>query len=216
MCVFPGNLHGCLIGWEIKLVKLIRRINFTTKEIALISVFSSLWIVSQIYLGPVISQITHVHGVIQRLMGWLLMLILAELSKGFGRVSAMSATAALTTRIVRRTASLYAITVGIGYTLGGVFFDLLFFLPILNKFKGKTRKTYLLFASVLSGVIAIVPYLFYKFYFLGFYGFIAWIPLYVPSAITSVILSFFGTLIGLYITPQIKFLSLGKEYTRNS
>jgi hypothetical protein len=197
------------------LVKFKKQFRFTTKEIALISVFSSLWIVSQIYLGPVISQITHVHGVIQRLMGWLLMLTLAELSRGFGRVSAMSAIAAWTTRIVRRSASLYTISVGIGYTLGGVAFDLLFFLPIFNKFKGKTRKAYLLFASVLSGVIAIVPYLFYRLYFLGFYGFIAWIPLYVPSAATSLILSFLGTLIGVYITPQIKVLSLGKEYTEN-
>jgi len=197
------------------LVKFKKQLSFTTKEIALISIFSSLWIVSQIYLGPVISQITHVHGVIQRLMGWLLMLTLAQLSEGFGRVSAMSAIAAWATRIVRRSASLYTITVGIGYTLGGVAFDLLFFLPIINKFKGKTRKAYLLFASILSGVIAIIPYLLYKLYFLGFYGFIAWIPVYIPSAATSLILSFLGTLIGLYITPQIKVLSIGKEYTKN-
>ena len=55
---------------------------FDTKELALISVFSSLWIVSQIYLGPIIGQITHVHGVIQRMFGWLLMIILARLLEG--------------------------------------------------------------------------------------------------------------------------------------
>jgi len=46
-----------------------------TREIALVSIFSAVWVVSQIYLGPVIGQLTTLHGLVQRFMGWFLMLI---------------------------------------------------------------------------------------------------------------------------------------------
>ena len=46
-----------------------------TREIALVSIFSAVWVVSQIYLGPVIGQLTTLHGLVQRFMGRFLMLI---------------------------------------------------------------------------------------------------------------------------------------------
>ena len=179
-------------------------INLSTKEIALISVFSSVWMVSQIYLGPVIGQITQVHGVINRLVGWLLMLVLAELTGRFGRVSIMAAVAALATRIVRRSASLYALTVGLGYALAGLTFDVLFFLPATNNLDGRGRKAYLLSGSVVSGVIALAPYLIFKFSVLGLYGFLALSPNYAYSLAKGTLLSFLGTLVGLSFLPRVE------------
>ena len=175
-----------------------------TKNLALISIFSAIWIVSQIYLGPLIGQITRQHGVINRVVGWLLMVVLAELTGRFGRVSLMSAIAALATRIVRRSASLYALTVGLGYALGGLVFDILYFLPFANNFEGRRRKIYILVCSVLSGIIAIVPYLVFKFYMLGLHGFLALSPVYAYYLIKGISLSFFGSLIGLSLTPKIE------------
>lgn len=185
-----------------------RGLNFNTKEIALISVLSSLWIVSQIYLGPIISQTIHVHGVTQRFVGWLLMLVLAELTGKFGRVSIMAAVAAFATRMVRRSASLYIWMVGLGYALGGLMFDLLFFMPFTSKFEGRTRKAYLLIISLVSGALALVPYLFFKLYSLGPYPFIVWIPTYAPTAVGDVVLNVLGTLTGLSILPRIKAWSI--------
>lgn len=184
-----------------------KRLNLSTKEIALVSTLSSVWIASQIYLGPIISQITQVHGVIQHLVGWLLMLILAELTGKFGRVSIMAAVAALATRVIRRSASLYIWVVGLGYALGGLVFDLLFFTPIANNLEGKTRKAYLLTISALSGAVVLVPYLFFQLYTLGIYTFIAFTPQYAYSIIKDTVLSVLGSLIGLSTLPQIKALS---------
>jgi len=180
--------------------------NFNTKEIALISVFSSLWIVSEIYFGPIISQTIHVHGVIQRFLGWLLMLVLAELIGKFGRVSIMAAVAALTTRMIRRSASLYIWMVGLGYALGGLTFDLLFFMPFTSKFEGRTRKAYLLIISLVSGALALVPYLFFKLFAFDWnlIAFIASDPTYPLDAVKSVILNVLGTLTGLSILPKME------------
>jgi len=84
---------------------------FNTRDLALISVFSSLWIVTQMYLGPMIGQLTDIHGVTQRVFGWFLMLILVRLTRRFGRVTTMSIIASLVTRIVRPI-TLYSIFVG--------------------------------------------------------------------------------------------------------
>jgi len=180
---------------------------FSTKELALISVLSSLWIVSEIYLGPVISQITHVHGVIQRAVGWFLMLVLARLTERFGRVTTMAAIASSATRIIR-PGPLYALFVGFGYALGGLTFDLLYFLPIAKSLKGRAERIYLLGISMLSGAIALIPYLLYRLSFLGFYGFLIWIPFYVPDMVKSVALSILGTLIGISVLPQIEIWTL--------
>jgi len=179
----------------------------TTKELALISVLSSLWIVSEIYLGPFISQITHVHGVIQRVVGWFLMLVLARLTQKFGRVTTMAAISSLTTRIIR-PGRLYALFVGFGYALGGLTFDLLYFFPMAKNLKGRADRIYLLATSLLSGSIALVPYLLFQLSILGFHGFIFWIPLYAYDMAKSVSLSVLGALVGISVLPQIEVWSL--------
>jgi len=173
-----------------------KNLRFTTKELTLIPVFSSVWIVSQIYLGPWIGQITQQHGIINRIVGWLLMLVLAGLTGRFGRATAMSFIAAFATRIVRRSASLYALTVGLGYALAGFIFDMLFFLPYTESLGGKTRKACLLAASIISGIIALASYLIFKFSMLGPYGFLALLPKYAYSLDKGTLLSFLGTFIG--------------------
>jgi len=183
------------------------RFGLDTKELALISVFSSLWIVSQIYLGPVISQVTHIHGVIQRVMGWFLMLTLAELTGRFGRATAMAAIASLVTRIIRPGRA-YAVFVGFGYALGGFIFDLFYFLPIVGRLKGKARVAYILVASAFSGVIALVPNMLFNLWLLTPLGFLMWIPFYLlQSGIKSVALSVLGTLIGVSFLPRLEFWS---------
>lgn len=179
------------------------RRRFNTKELALISVLTSLWIVSQLYLGPLISQTTNVHGVTQRVMGWFLMLTLAKLTGRFGRVTAMATIASLATRAIRLGRP-YSWFVGFGYALGGLTFDLLHFFPAAKNLKGRAEKTYLLGISVFSGTVALIPYMLFKFSVLGFYGFLIWIPLYAYSSIKSVALSALGTLIGISILPQIE------------
>ena len=179
------------------------RLRFNTKELALISVLTSLWIVSQLYLGPVISQTTQQHGVIQRVMGWFLMLTLARLTGKFGRVTAMATITSLATRAIR-TGPVYSLFVGFGYALGGLTFDLLYFFPIAKNLKGRAEKTYLLGISVFSGTVALIPYILFTFSVLGFYGFLVWIPLYTYNSIKSVALNVLGTLIGISVLPQIE------------
>jgi len=180
---------------------------FNTKELALISVLSSLWIVSQIYLGPIISQITHVHGVIQRVFGWFLMLTLARLTGRFGRVTTMAAIASSATRIIR-PGRIYALFVGFGYALGGLTFDLLYFLPFAKNIKGGVERIYLLAISSLSGAVALIPYLLFQLSVLGFYGFVVWLPLYAYEMVKSVALSILGTLIGISVLPQVDVWAL--------
>lgn len=175
-----------------------------TREIALVSVFSAIWVTAEIYLGPTIGQITQIHGVPQRLFGWLLMLTLAELTGNFGNVSIMSTVAALSTRIIRRSASLYIWVVGLGYALGGLVFDFLFFLPFFGSLEGKIRKLYVLVVSTVSGVVASVPYILFKFFTLPPEAFIIWIPIYIPDLVIEVVLSTLGAFIGLSILPLIR------------
>lgn len=186
------------------MINLKETLRFNTKELALISIFSSSWIVSQIYIGPWIGQITQQHGAVNRLVGWLLMLVLAELTGKFGRVSIMATVAASATRIVRRSASLYALTVGLGYALAGFTFDSLLFLPLTYNLQGKARKVYLLGVSVVSGMIALIPYLVFKFSMLGLYGFLALSPKFAYSLAKGTLLSFLGTLIGLSLLPKVE------------
>jgi hypothetical protein len=159
---------------------------------------------SQIYLGPIIGQVTHVHGVAQRLVGWVLMLILAELVGKFGRVSTMAITAALVTRLLRRSASLYIWTVGLGYALGGIMFDLLFFLPIGQRLQGKTRKFYVISITVVSGLTVLIPYKFFKLEVRGFEAFILFIPSYIYSTTKGTVLSVLGTITGLSSLSRIR------------
>lgn len=173
---------------------------FSSKELALIAIFSSLWITSQIYLGPLIGKLTGEHGVIQRFLGWLLMLFMARFTSKFGRVTLMAAVASLTTRIIRPGA-IYTLFVGLGYALGGLTFDLLYFLPSKAI---HARKTFLLLISLVSGIVASIPYMLYRLAFLGFYGFLMWLPFYLPDLIRGTLLSVTGTLTGLFIAPRIE------------
>lgn len=194
--VFPSILQN----------KRVRR-RFGTKELALISVLTSLWIVSQLYLSPVIFQITRQHGVIQRVMGWFLMLTLASLTGKFGRVTTMAAIASLATRIIRLGAP-YSWFVGLGYALGGLTFDLLYFFPPAKNLKWGAERTYLLAISLVSGTIALIPYILFMFSSLGFYEFLIWIPTYAPRGIKSVALNVLGTSIGISALPQIEVWAL--------
>jgi len=182
---------------------------FSTKELALISVLSSLWIVSEIYLGPVISQITHIHGVIQRVFGWFLMLTLARLTGRFGRVTVMAAIASSVTRIIR-PGRIYALFVGFGYALGGLIFDLLYFFPIAKNLKGGTERMYLLGISTLSGAIALIPYLLFQISVLGLNGFLIWIlfPFNIYNMVENVALNVLGTSIAISALPQIDVWAL--------
>ena len=182
-------------------------LSFSTKELALISVLSSLWVVSQIYLGPTISQLTQVHGAVQRVLGWLLMLTLAELTGKFGRATMMAAIASLASRIIR-LGRIYSLFVGFGYALGGLAFDLLYFLPITEKLEGRKKKAYLLGISVVSGAVALIPYyLVYRLWVMSSEGFIIWISLNIPRMINSVVLNVLGTLIGISLIPQFEVLA---------
>lgn len=175
-----------------------------TKEIALVSVFSAVWIAAQVSLGPLISQLIGIHGVIQNLVGWLLMLIVAELTGKFGRVTTMATVAALATRMVHVSPSLYVWAVGLGYAIGGLTFDLLFFIPRVSGLERKIRKAYILPIALISGVIANAPYIFFKLFTLLLPAFIIWAPMYVPFMIKDLILNVLGTSIGFSILPVIK------------
>ncbi|MCX8170497.1 MAG: putative sulfate exporter family transporter [Candidatus Bathyarchaeota archaeon] len=172
----------------------------SSRDLALVAIFSSLWTATQIYFGPLIGALTGQHGVIQRFMGWLLMLLMARLTGRFGRVTLMATITSLATRLIR-PGQLYAIFVGLGYALGGLTFDTLFFLP-----KGdlKAKKSYILVVSLISGIIASIPYMLYRLAFLGLLGFLAWLPFYLPDFIRSVLLSVAGTLTGLAFSPRIE------------
>ena len=179
-------------------------LSMNTKEIALISVMSAVWASTQIYLGPTIGQITHVHGVVMNFLGWLLMPILAELTGKFGRVTVMASVAALATRFARRTAALYIWVVGFGYAIGGLTFDLLFFIQSADKLNGKSRKGYLLTTSLISGFVANVPYVLFQLILLLPPAFFVWLPTYVPLLAKDLILNISRTTAGLSILTLIK------------
>lgn len=189
-----------------------------TKEIALVSVFSATWITAEVFLGPTIEQITQIGGVPQRLFGWLLMVILAELTGRFGNVSIMSSVVALATRAIRRSASLYIWVVGLGYSLGGLTFDFLFFLPALSNLKGKARKMYVLASSIASGLVASSAYVLYKIFTLPPAAIVIWVPLYIPSFVIEITLNALGALIGLSALPMIRPWSMrnNKETVTNA
>ena len=179
--------------------------NLNTKELALISIFSAVWVMSQLYLGTYIGQITTVRGIAQRVIGWFLMLILAELVGKFGRVSIMATIAALVTRTLRRSAALYIWSVGLGYALGGFVFDILFFLPFGKRLQGTTRKIYLVSISIVSGLSVLIPYLFLNMYLLSFEAFLIWIiTKFIFSTAKGTTLSVLGTTLGLSSLSRIK------------
>jgi hypothetical protein len=173
----------------------------TTRELALLSLFAALWIATQTIFGPILGQITFgpisFHGTVNRLMGWLLMLLLAEITGKFGRVTLMASVVAMVTRLLRRSASLYTVAVGIGYAFGGFVFDLLFFLPFLGSIDGKKRTLYIVFIAAISGAVAYCPYLIYKLATLGTVTFLITFPFYFQSMVMKIVFSIIGVLTGL-------------------
>ncbi|MEM4229844.1 MAG: hypothetical protein QXZ66_08815 [Thermoproteota archaeon] len=172
----------------------------STRDIALVAAFSAIWIASETYLGRTISLVTGVHGVIQRFLGWLLMLIMARITGRFGNVTIMATVSSLATRI-SRSLQIYALFVGLGYAIGGLTFDLMYFLPKNQKDMGKK---YTIFVSLVSGVAASLPYMLLYFFTLSFYGFLIWFPTYVPNLMKSIGLSILGALTGLSVLPLIE------------
>jgi hypothetical protein len=165
--------------------------------------FAALWVAAQIALGPLLGQLTPIHGVMQRLVGWLLMLLLAEIVPRFGRVSMMATIAALATRIIRQSGALYIWVMGFGYALGGFTFDLFFFVPRAVTLTGRRRHGYLLLISGVSGSLAVAPYLLFKLVTMTTPAFLVWLPLYLPTAVSNVALNVLGTALGLSLLPLI-------------
>jgi hypothetical protein len=134
------------------------------------------------------------------------MLLMAELTEKLGRVTLLTSIASLVTRIVRRTASLYPWVLASGYALGGFIFDLMFFFPALpfRTLQNKFRTGFLLIASLISGLFALIPYLAYQFFTLGIYVFIIKTPVYVYVIVKGVSLNLLGTIVCISIIPKVK------------
>ena len=135
----------------------------------------------------------------------MLMMIFADLSGEFGRVSLMALIASLTTRIIRLSPPTGLVT-GAGHALGGLAFDALYFGRHGWKPSRRSGTTFLLVGSIISGTLAMVPYIILKFSTLNIEAFIALIPLYAISILKGIFLGVAGTSIGLSIMPRIRSL----------
>jgi hypothetical protein len=131
------------------------------------------------------------------------MLVLANITGRFGNVSIMSSVASLGTRIIRVSA-LSGLVTGIGYSIGGLCFDILFFLP--NSFnKDLLRKeSYIIGATIISGLITSLPYLFYKYLFLSPDSFRLYVPVHTLSTVKGVLFSIVGILMGLKMLNRLE------------
>ncbi len=186
-----------------------------SRDVALITLLASLWIAAEVSLGPWIGRLRvgpfTLHGVINRVVGWMSMLIIAEVTGRFGRASMISLIAAIGTRMIR-ISPLEGFLVGAGYALGGLTFDILLFTPSARKLGENRRKTYTLLASTISGALAIAPYLAFQLWILGLYTFIALSPTYTISAVKGIIFSIMGTSLGIMILPRIRSAIPRKNY----
>ena len=174
----------------------------SSREIALISLFASVWIAAQITLGPIIGRFSigpvSLHGVVNRVVGWSLMVVLADRSRNFGRVSMMALIASLGTRMIRLS-PLSGFVTGVGYALGGLIFDYMFFRPSVLDLAGWSRRAYLILISVVSGLLAMLPYVLFRFAVLSLEAFIALTPYYALSMVKGVVFSVIGASLGLSI-----------------
>jgi hypothetical protein len=180
-------------------ISILRNGSLSTREIALISVFSAIWIGAEMTLGPIVGRFTlgplTMHGSVNRVLGWFLMLLLAKLTGRFGRVSVMSLVASLGTRVTR-LAAVEGIIVGAGYILGGFVFDALYF--TLSRARATDpKKAELLVISIMSGTSAILPYLLLKLSVLGIAGFLIFSPQYFYSALKGTMFSIIGVFGGV-------------------
>lgn len=177
-----------------------------TKEIALISVFAAIWMISESLLGPVLGRLSlgpfTLHGVVNRVVGWMLMYVLAKITGRFGRVTVMALIASMATRLTR-LAPLEALVVGLGYSLGGFLFDVIIFLPSRTNLQGRAGVAHVFGASFASGLMASAPYLLLKLFLLGPFGFIAALLVYVYSTVKGVAFSLLGTYAGFLLLPRV-------------
>jgi hypothetical protein len=178
------------------------------RDISLIAVFSSLWTVLQVQLGPILGQFSigpiSLHGAVNRMVGWLLMTVMADQTSAFGRISLMSAIAVLGTRSIRVN-PFEGLIVGSGYALGGFTFDL------LAHIKRKSSSEALVYRlcipiTIASSLVASTPYLLSRMYFLGPAGFAVASPLYFISTCRGIIFSLIGASLGLQINAHLKGL----------
>ena len=178
-------------------------IGLKTKDIVLIASFSAMWTVLQIYFGPIVGRFSigplSFHGSVNRIVGWLLMTVLAEQTVGFGKITLMTVIAALGTRSIRGNI-LEGIIVGIGYAFGGLIFD-----ALINLKSQRGRGFYIL-VSIVSGLAASIPYIASKIYFLGFPGFIMASPVYIFSIAKGVFFSILGSSLGSGVNASLKYL----------
>lgn len=171
----------------------------------MIAIFSALWIVLQLSLGRIIGRISigpvSFHGAVNRIVGWMVMTILAENIISFGRITLMVTIASIITRI-QRANILEGLIVGLGYILAGFTFD------VLVKLKEDRGLSYYLILAIITGFIAITPYWLSRIYFLGLTGFIVAFPIYAYRAIKSTFLSIVGVKIGVTINYMLRHFQL--------
>ena len=181
-------------------------LRITTRETALIAIFSAIWIASEIVLGPVVGRFSlgpiSLHGVVNRVVGWMLMLIMAETCQKFGRVTLMSLVAVLGTRMIRLSL-LEGIAVGAGYILGGLAFDAMFF-TCAKGLRERPRVLLILSSSAVSGILASLPYVVLQLLVTSPEAFLALTPLYLTSTLKGTLFSVAGTSLGLSISSRIK------------
>jgi hypothetical protein len=176
-----------------------------TKEFTLMVTLASLWIAAEVTLGPVIGRVSlgplSMHGAIQHVVGWLLMVVVAELTNRFGRVTFMTAIAAVGTRAIR-ISLIEGMLVGLGYVIAGFLFDLLYFILSLKSVQ-KNRLPILLI-TVPTSIITLLPYLAFRYYLLGPIAFLVLLPSYIFSMAKNVVFSIFGVLLALSILPRVE------------
>ncbi|MEM3430427.1 MAG: hypothetical protein QXN20_05990 [Candidatus Bathyarchaeia archaeon] len=185
-------------------------IHLTGQELAFIAVSASIWITAQIALGPLIGRVfigpVSMHGTVNHVVGWFLMVVTASLLRRFGMVSMMTIVAAIGTRIIRMSA-LEGLLVGLGYMCAGVLFDGLFFGLRINSLKHRDLRLCLtIFTAASSGIVSLAPYLLFRLYALGLSAFTALAPLFVSSIIKNMLFSSFGAYMAFLVLPRITLL----------
>jgi len=93
--------------------------------------------------------------------------------------------------------------VGLGYFIGGLVFDVLYFLSRIGFYKGKVA---LLLVALISGTSAMLPYLAFKLMVLGPQVFTALAPVYFYSTLKGVLFSLLGVFAAVPLFPRLKKL----------
>lgn len=160
-------------------------------------------VIGRIVIGPL-----SFHGVINRVFGWFLMTIFTWLVGRFGRIALLASVAALGTRMFR-VPSMESISVGVGYAIGGLVFDIVYY-PVYAR-GSKTEPLYGLLVAVVSAVATSIPYLLWKLTALGSEVFFLMSPVYAFDVLKGVVLSSLGTALGLQARSVLKSPFLNKN-----